>query len=84
MYDFFTRLGLRSAYSTALGREPATTSIKPDFRHTIDYVLAAATGLTVHGVLDVVDLGAPRQQPPPWPSDHLPLLAEFSLLPYDT
>lgn len=74
--------GLHSAYRTVLGIEPPLTSVKPEFRHPIDYIFTSK-GLSAKGVLDVTlgvapaDLQAARQEP--WPSDHLALLAEIQL-----
>lgn len=59
VYQFLCRTGLRSAVRTVVGREPQLTSVKPGFRHTIDYLLSS-DGLRVHGALDAEDTG-PRQ-----------------------
>lgn len=74
--------GLHSAYRTVLGAEPPLTSVKPDFRHPIDYIFTSK-GLTAKAVLNVIvgsmpdDVAAAREEP--WPSDHLALLAEVEL-----
>ena len=65
-----------------LGAEPPLTSVKPDFRHPIDYIFTSK-GLTAKAVLNVIvgsmpdDVAAAREEP--WPSDHLALLAEVEL-----
>ena len=74
--------GLHSAYRTVLGAEPPLTSVKPEFRHPIDYIFTSK-GLTARGVLDVTvgdahaDIEAASEEP--WPSDHLALLVEVEL-----
>jgi endonuclease/exonuclease/phosphatase family metal-dependent hydrolase len=65
-----------------LGAEPPLTSVKPEFRHPIDYIFTSK-GLAARGVLDVTvgdapaDAMAAREEP--WPSDHLALLVEVEL-----
>ena len=86
VYRFLTGKAcqLRSVYRTVLGHEPPLTSVKPDFRHTIDYLLTSHN-LAARGVLDVhLGEGGVDEREVPWPSDHLPLLADIALLPYAT
>ena len=74
--------GLHSTYRTVLGKEPPLTSVKPEFRHPIDYIFTSK-GLKANGVLDITvggsneDVAAAGEEP--WPSDHLALLAEVEL-----
>jgi hypothetical protein len=77
---------LRSAYHSVLGAEPPLTSVKPDFRHTIDYLLLSPD-LTAKAVLDITegtsteDKLAAAAHDDPWPSDHLALMAVVMLPP---
>ena len=67
-----------SAYKTVCGKEPRYTSVKPEFRETIDYIFS--WGIVASSVLGVKT---------PWhdvaheshlsPSDHLPIVARFEL-----
>ena len=44
-YFMRTSGGLSSSYKHVLGREPPFTSVRPEFRHTIDYILQSGAGL---------------------------------------
>jgi len=77
------RLGLRSAYLDALGREPDWTTWKiraaeGEVRRTIDYIWYR--GLELKGVLSIPpDAQVESVRLPSWqyPSDHLSLMATF-------
>lgn len=57
-------------------------SASQDFRHTIDYLLTSRN-LAARGVLNIeVAEDEVDEHEVPWPSDHLPLLADIELLPY--
>ena len=78
--------GLRSAYKDVLGAEPAYTTWKrrgeSEVRHTIDYVLVSPR-VRVHRVLQPPDpSGVDARRLPGWryPSDHIALAAEISVL----
>ncbi|KAL9043172.1 MAG: hypothetical protein Q9180_000052 [Flavoplaca navasiana] len=86
-YGNFTRDGmahpftLRSAYSGT--DELSITNYTPDFSDVIDYIWYSSNGLQIRGVLGNVDMdylskvpGFPNHH---FPSDHLPLRAEFSV-----
>jgi CCR4-NOT transcription complex subunit 6 len=86
-YGDFTRHGmshpfsLKSAYSH-IG-ELRFTNYTPDFRQTIDWVFYSTQSIQVTGVLGEVDTEYMRRVPG-WPnhyfpSDHLPLMMEFSV-----
>ncbi|KAL8644110.1 MAG: hypothetical protein Q9226_007929 [Calogaya cf. arnoldii] len=85
-YGNFTRDGmahpftLKSAYS---GDELSVTNYTPDFSAVLDYIWYSSNGLQIRGVLGDVDMeylskvpGFPNHH---FPSDHLPLRAEFSV-----
>lgn len=86
-YGDLTRSGashpfsLKSAY-TNISNWPFT-NWTPDFREVIDYVWYSTNSLQVTGLLGEVDPDYMRKVPgfPNWhfPSDHLPLLAEFQV-----
>ncbi|KAI4262821.1 MAG: hypothetical protein L6R42_002003, partial [Xanthoria sp. 1 TBL-2021] len=86
-YGNFTRDGmahpftLKSAYSGT--DELSITNYTPDFSDVIDYIWYSSNGLQIRGVLGNVDMeylskvpGFPNHH---FPSDHLPLRAEFSV-----
>ncbi|KAG0148568.1 hypothetical protein CROQUDRAFT_714425 [Cronartium quercuum f. sp. fusiforme G11] len=76
-------LKLQSAYSHR--GELRFTTYKSDYQATIDYIFYSPNSLAVTGVLGAVDrrdyanaIGFPNAQ---FPSDHVPILAEFQLKP---
>lgn len=79
-------LKLRSAYATALGAEPPFTNYAIRHSHvfsgTLDYIFHTPATLTVESVLDTIpmDVAASEAALPNrrFPSDHLPLYAEFT------
>ena len=90
-YDWLTTtIGLSSAYQTVCGHEPMFTSVDPAFPCCIDYIFYSSSPL-LHPVavfdcipsneLDSVESVIRRLPSHPWPSDHIPIVAEFELIP---
>lgn len=87
-YDWLTKtIGLRSAYQTVCGREPMFTSVNP---HCVDYIFYSPGALLrpvavfdciASEGLDSVEAATKRLSCNPWPSDHIPIVAEFELIP---
>ena len=78
-----SRVPLASAYASVRpdAKEPAYTSVEPSFAHCIDYIFytPGAGGVRALGVLDILPVPVETLPATPDPSDHLPLVAEFSI-----
>jgi mRNA deadenylase 3'-5' endonuclease subunit Ccr4 len=75
-------LGLRSAYESVLGIEPAFTNVTHRFAGTLDYIFhsKAMIPLCVRGLPSLHECRAEKGLPNlVHPSDHLPIAATFQL-----
>ncbi|XP_035827524.1 actin cytoskeleton-regulatory complex protein pan1 [Aplysia californica] len=74
---------LRSAYETAVGKEPTVTSYNKNTYVCLDYIFHSASSLDTVGVLEVLDkhvVDSVRGLPSPGiPSDHLSLKSIFRI-----
>jgi HrpA-like RNA helicase/O-acetyl-ADP-ribose deacetylase (regulator of RNase III)/endonuclease/exonuclease/phosphatase family metal-dependent hydrolase len=77
VYNYVVQQGYSSAYKIAQGQEPEFTSIRPNFRHCIDFIfLKSSANMTVTKVLGIRQSKAGRLTEP---SDHVPIMAEFMM-----